>query len=74
MEPGSVDTYTSALRQALLASTPDELLVDAVERRLNALASKRKSGSSATHVYAINISLIHSAPRLYLRLTEFLVF
>ena len=48
MEPGSVDTYTSALRQALLASTPDELLVDAVERRLNALAAKRKSGSSAT--------------------------
>ena len=48
MEPGSVDTYTSALRQALLAGTPDELLVDAVERRLNALAAKRKSGSSAT--------------------------
>ena len=48
MEPGSVDTYTSALRQALLASTPDKLLVDAVERRLNALAAKRKSGSSAT--------------------------
>ena len=48
MEPGSVDTYTSALRQALLASTRDELLVDAVERRLNALAAKRKSGSSAT--------------------------
>ena len=43
-----MDTYTSALRQALLASTPDELLVDAVERRLNALAAKRKSGSSAT--------------------------
>ena len=48
MEPGSVDTYTSALRQALLASTPDELLADAVERRLNALAAKRKSGSSGT--------------------------
>ena len=42
-----MDTYTNALRQALLASTPDELLVDAVERRLNALAAKRKSGSSA---------------------------
>ena len=48
VEPGSVDTYTSALRQALLAGTPDELLVDAVERRLNALAATGKSGSSAT--------------------------
>ena len=48
VEPGSVDTYTSALRQALLAGTPDELLVDTVERRLNALAARGKSGSSAT--------------------------
>ena len=44
----SVDTYTSALRQALLTGTPDEPLVNPVERRLNALAAKRKSGSSAT--------------------------
>ena len=43
-----MDTYTSALRQALLAGTPDELLMGAVERRLNALGAKRKSGSSAT--------------------------
>ena len=43
-----MDTYTSALRQALLAGTPDELLVDAVERRLNILAARGKSGSSAT--------------------------
>ena len=47
VESGSVDTYTSALRQALLASSPDELLVDAMERRLNVLAAKGKSGSSA---------------------------
>ena len=47
VESGSVDTYTSALRQALLASSPNELLVDAMERRLNVLAAKGKSGSSA---------------------------
>ena len=43
-----MDTYTSALRQALLAGSPDELVGDAVERRLNVLAAKGNSGSSAT--------------------------
>ena len=47
VEPGSVGTYSSAIRRALYDKPSEEPILWAVERRLNVLAAKGKSGSNA---------------------------